>query len=430
MKPTPAVHLVGPIVPFVEKIVVGSCLADPQLFPEFCAGLRLDAFTDSLCHRLWGEILACHGESIPWTRTTICQRLHAKAHLDLAAVCDLPSNYATSEYCLPIEVAAVRDAWLVRRLMLAGAQMGQEWVVGMPVTDALSTSTDSIAALQELVHQEAALDVRAILESLLVSMRAGREGRGLKPGVLPRFEALTGGYMPSCLYVFGARPSVGKTALVTTLATAFATQAVSVLLVSTESTKEIMALRCLANLIGIDAFEVRAGRISAADLADVRGRMPTNLEVDDNARRLVDVLGSIRRWRREHPGPAVVLLDYLELVTCRAENREQELSRVVVALQEVAKQLQIPIVLLSQLARRAVEREGGPGITDFRGSGMIEQAADVAALMWRPKPKEDGSSYAVKLYCGKNKIGGTTFTLDLTVDKARSRIAEAAAETF
>lgn len=209
-----------------------------------------------------------------------------------------------------------------------------------------------------------------------------------------RFDDLTRGLHPGELIILAARPSMGKTAWAMNVAQNVALRGGTVGVFSLEMTKEALLMRMLCSEARVDSHKYRSGFLGKEDLrnmADAMGRLAgSGMWIDDTAGlSLYEMRAKARRLKAEK-GLALIIIDYLQLMSSpagygRAENRNQEVSALSRGLKSLAKELQVPVMALSQLSR-ATENRGGehrPQLSDLRDSGSLEQDADLVAFLYR-----------------------------------------------
>lgn len=230
---------------------------------------------------------------------------------------------------------------------------------------------------------------------------------GLPTGI-GLLDSITTGLRPGSLNILGGRPGGGKTTLGLQIALNVALQGKSVRFWSMEMTKEQIAEKLLANISGVHVHKAADGMLTDADIYDLgRARdeiQELNLAVEDRAMVSPAVIRStLRRDLRKQPAPALVVVDYLQLVrpSDRFLPREQQVASMTRELKLLALDTGVPILCLSQL-NRAGETDGGrePRVSDLRESGAIEQDADAVLLLW---PDDDQSK--VNLKVAKNRHG-------------------------
>jgi replicative DNA helicase len=237
--------------------------------------------------------------------------------------------------------------------------------------------------------------------ALLERMRKSDTGvTGLSTGFMD-LDALLTGFHPGELIVIAARPGVGKTSLAMNMALSVArkeNRAVGIF--SLEMPSLQLLTRLLATAARVDVKKLRGGRLSANDeakLQDVAAELfQVKLYIDDTgALSSFDLRAKARRLKAREPDLALLVIDYLQLMhqRGRVENRQLEVAEISRSLKQLAKELDVPVVALSQLSRKVEERKGGrPMLSDLRESGAIEQDADVVMFIHREEEGEDNKS--------------------------------------
>jgi replicative DNA helicase len=243
---------------------------------------------------------------------------------------------------------------------------------------------DSFVSMKNIVGHSFAIVERLYERKEMVT--------GLPTGFVDLDER-TSGFQPSDLIIVAARPSMGKTAFVLNVAAHAAIEkGKTVAMYSLEMSKEQLVLRLLGSESRVDAHKLRTGHLSERDwtpLSNAAGRLAeAPIFIDDTAAiSVLEMRAKARRLKAEH-GLDLVIVDYLQLMRGRGDegSREQEISNISRSLKALAKELQIPVVALSQL-NRAVEtrpsKDKRPMLADLRESGAIEQDADVILFIYR-----------------------------------------------
>ena len=231
------------------------------------------------------------------------------------------------------------------------------------------------------------------------------------------FDRLTSGLQPSDLVILAARPSMGKTAMALNIAEHVAmSMGKPVGIFSLEMSKEQLLMRVLCGEAMVDAHRVRTGYLSKDDfskLTDSLGRIASSpIFIDDSSSlTIMQMRAKARRLKAEH-GLGLLVVDYLQLMAGfgRHENRNQEISSISRGLKSLAKELQVPVLALSQLSRAPEQRTGSdhrPQLSDLRESGSLEQDADLVAFIYREevyKPSEENAGVA-ELIISKQRNG-------------------------
>ncbi|WP_081859155.1 replicative DNA helicase [Desulfohalovibrio reitneri] len=308
----------------------------------------------------------------------------------------------------------------LRRLIAVGTKLTRE--ASHPradlrdLCDRTSQAADRIAARDrdDTAHATGQLADAAMAN---LAELAARDGAltGVDTGYA-KLNEYTAGLQPSDLIILAARPSMGKTAFALNLAlnAATASPETPVMVFSLEMSKEQLASRMLCIQGGVDLSRVRRGWLSESDWSALRGardvlaRLP--LWIDDTpALGVMDLRARARRMRRER-GVGLVIVDYLQLMRAshRVDSREQEISDISRNLKALAKELNIPVIALSQLNRKVEERSNRrPMLSDLRESGAIEQDADMIVFLYRDEVynKETPAKGIAEVIIGKQRNG-------------------------
>src|SRR6202045_657622 len=283
--------------------------------------------------------------------------------------------------------------------------------------------------------------VRDNFERLEKIFSEGRRITGLATGY-SGLDNETAGLQPSELIILAARPSMGKTALALNIAENVALRhREPVAIFSLEMSKESLLLRLLASEARVDAHKFRTGHMNRDDW----GKVTTSLAklgeapiwIDDSASSTVLEMGAKARRLKRDRGLSMMIVDYLQLVvprnSGRGTNRQEEVSSMSRALKGLAKELKVPIVVLSQLTRAPEREERKPQLSDLRESGAIEQDADVVLFINRPNfyktdlPEEDRAK--AELIIAKQP-NGPTGNLHFVFLARHTRFEEAAPDAW
>jgi replicative DNA helicase len=269
----------------------------------------------------------------------------------------------------------------------------------------------------------------------------GRRITGLATGYAG-LDNETAGLQPSELIILAARPSMGKTALALNIAGNIALrQKQPVAIFSLEMSKESLLLRLLASESRVDAHKFRTGHMNREDWGKITGTLASLGEapiwIDDSASSTVLEMGAKARRLMRDRGLSLMIVDYLQLAvptnTGRQSNRQEEVSGMSRALKGLAKELKIPIIVLSQLTRAPEREDRKPQLADLRESGAIEQDADVVLFINRPNfyktdlPEEDRAK--AELIIAKQR-NGPTGTLNFVFLGRHTRFEEAAPDAW
>ena len=269
--------------------------------------------------------------------------------------------------------------------------------------DLIEKLEQDLYGLAEGGDLSAAAPMSQVIAELLPNIeKAHRNGRYVS-GVSSGFrdlDALLGGLRPSDLLIVAARPYMGKTALAINIAWNVASRALAeaspgqrpsgVAVFSLKMSAELLATRLISNITGIGDNFIRQGKISKQDYRKIvdagRTMQQVPMYIDDTPSLSVEGLRSRARRLKRHHNISLVVVDYLQLLTAvpKIENRVLEISHIARTLKGIAKELEVPVLALSQLFHRTEERDDKiPQLADLRESGSIEQDADVVVFIYR-----------------------------------------------
>jgi replicative DNA helicase len=336
----------------------------------------------------------------------------------------------------------VRERALMRRLLEASTSIIQD--VYEPgersVDELLDMAEHKVFQVAQSHEREGFVWIKKILYPTFERIEQLQAAKGGVTGVgtgFPDLDGKTGGFQKSDLIIIAARPSMGKTALVISLLLhAAISEQKPVALFSLEMSKEQLVQRMLCSEALVDLGRLLRGRLTDDDyvrLAQAAGHLNTApIWIDDSgALSVLEMRGKARRLKAEQPELGMVIVDYLQLMqggARNAENRQQEVSEISRGLKALAKELELPVVALSQLSRAPEQRsDHRPQLSDLRESGSIEQDADLVMFLYRPEyylsdmeAQEKGLAGKAELIISKQR-NGPTGTIDLFFRKESTR---------
>jgi replicative DNA helicase len=336
----------------------------------------------------------------------------------------------------------VRERALMRRLLEASTSIIQD--VYEPgertVDELLDMAEHKVFQVAQSHEREGFVWIKKILYPTFERIEQLQAAKGGVTGVGTGFTDLdgkTGGFQKSDLIIIAARPSMGKTALVISLLLhAAISEQKPVALFSLEMSKEQLVQRMLCSEALVDLGRLLRGRLTDDDyvrLAQAAGHLNTApIWIDDSgALSVLEMRGKARRLKAEQPELGMVIVDYLQLMrggARNAENRQQEVSEISRGLKALAKELEVPVLALSQLSRAPEQRsDHRPQLSDLRESGSIEQDADLVMFLYRPEyylsdmeAQEKGLAGKAELIISKQR-NGPTGTIELFFRKESTR---------
>jgi replicative DNA helicase len=315
----------------------------------------------------------------------------------------------------------VNEKALLRRLIQAANEISA-WCYGggKSVEEVLDHAEASIFSITENRIRSSYSPIKEIVKKSIETIESLQENRELVTGVPCHYtdlDKLTAGFQRSDLIIIAARPSMGKTALALNIARNAALQSgVPVGIFSLEMSKDQLAMRLLCAEARVDSHKIRTGFLSQQECAKMitaaGSFMDAPIYIDDTpAISTLELRAKARRMMADR-GLGLVVVDYLQLMRGRegTERREQEISEISRGLKALAKELNIPVIALSQLNRKVEERNNKrPQLSDLRESGAIEQDADVIAFIYRDEvynPDTPDKGIA-EIIIGKQRNGPT-----------------------
>src|ERR1700731_4225541 len=370
-----------------ERSVLGAVILDNNALNAAIENLKPEDFFLDQHRRVFTQMIALGESQQAIDLVTLTEELHPRGDLDPPG---LPRRSNIEHYA-----NIVKEKAILRNLIHATHNIQQRAFEGEDGADAiLDNAESSIFALAEDRVRAGLIPVKDIVrdnfERLERIFREGKSITGVATGY-GELDKLTSGLQPSELLILAARPSQGKTALALNLMENIAIRGGHpVAMFSLEMSKESLLQRLVASVAQIDAHKFRTGHLSKEDWR----RMTESLGTISSAPLWIDDAGSIsvleigakaRRLKRDK-GLSMLVVDYLQLITARGRfgNRQEEVSSISRGLKGLAKELQIPVLVLSQLTRAPERDERGPQLSDLRESAAIEQHADVVMFIYRP----------------------------------------------
>ena len=394
-----------------ERFVLGSILLNQDVYFQVAGAIEPEDFSLEKHRRIFSRMkdLYARGEKID--RLTIANELMKQGQLESV---DGFSYLVSLDEGLPqianldSYIRIVKDKATLRKLIFSAQKVIDRCLIGEDEPDEiLAGAEESLLKLGEARSGERLESPSTIIEKFPGGVNAfldpSQRVSGLSTG-FTKFDEMTGGLHGGELIILAARPSMGKTALALNIAQHVATHPLMqkpVAVFSLEMSSASLLTRLLCAAARVDQHKFRAGYLNADERRKLQvalGELTESpLYLDDTAGvNLMDVHSKLRRMKAEH-GLSLVVIDYLQLMSTRGriENRNQEVSALSRGLKLMAKDLNVPFVVLSQLSRASEMRHGDhkPQLSDLRDSGSIEQDADLVAFIYREelyrKDRED-----------------------------------------
>jgi replicative DNA helicase len=381
-----------------EESILGGILLDPEAIARVVDAIVPEAFYVKTHRDIYEAALQLHLQGKPTDLMTVTSWLQDHHLLEaVGGTSKLAQLVDRTVSAVNIDryAALVMDKYLRRQLIAAGHEITD---LGYDTTLALDSVLDEsekkIFRLTQKRPQEGLIPIAETLVETFSEIEKLHQKIAL-PGIPCGFydlDAMTSGLQRSDLIIIAGRPSMGKTSFALNMAHNIAKQQqLPVAIFSLEMSKEQLALRLLASEAGIESNRLRSGRLTQNELEPLSVALGTlsslPLFIDDTANiTVMQMRSQVRRLQTEQKGKlGLVLIDYLQLMEgSGSDNRVQELSKITRSLKGLAREVNAPVIALSQLSRAVESRTNKrPMMSDLRESGSIEQDADLIIMLYR-----------------------------------------------
>src|SRR3954469_6747665 len=413
-----------------EQAVLGAIFLEPSSLTLASEMLIPEDFYRGAHQRIFNAMLKLNDKGEAIDLVTVTEELAATKLLeDVGGISYLSELAGSVPTAANIEYYAkiVEEKSLLRRLIRTATSIAQDSFTREDEVDALLGEAEK--SILEVSQRKSAGSFHQMKDVLVrtydnIEVMHNRVGdiTGIATG-FAELDKMTAGFQRNDLIIVGARPSVGKTAFALNIAQNVATKTdEKVAIFSLEMGAEQLVMRMLCAEGNIDAQRLRTGSLTDEDWGKLTMAMgslaSTGIFIDDTPGiRISEIRSKCRRLKQEH-GLGMILIDYLQLIQGNGrsgENRQQEVSEISRSLKALARELEVPVIALSQLSRGVEQRQDKrPMMSDLRESGSIEQDADIVAFLYRDDyyDKESESKDQIEIILAKQRNGPTgTVTL-------------------
>ncbi len=385
----------------LEEAVLGAVMLEKDALPAIVDFLKAESFYVEAHQLIYKAILRLFNKPEPIDILTVAEELRRTGELDLVGgsyyITELTNRIATAAN-VEYHARIIAQKYIQRELIRTSTEI---------VRDAFEDTTDVFELLDrseknlfEITDQNMRrnyADLGTLMAQATKEIKHAAEHQDKLTGVASGFiklDRLTGGWQKSDLIIIAARPGMGKTSFVLSMArNAAMTANKPVALFSLEMSSLQLTTRLMASEAEISMEKLRKGALANYELAQLESKVrelsDAPIFIDDTpALNIFELRAKARRLKQQH-GISLIIIDYLQLMSGGGDNkggnREQEISQISRSLKNLAKELNVPVIALSQLSR-AVETRGGtkrPQLSDLRESGAIEQDADMVVFLYR-----------------------------------------------
>ena len=393
-----------------ERSVIGSLLVDKDAIIKVSDFLKAEDFYHDAHKIIFEGIVSLYDKRVPLDIVTLSSYLEDANHLQVIGgssyLAELANEVPTSTHIFQYGTI-VKQKSVLRKLILAGDTIkGLGFKENEDVEGLIDRAEKALFNVSQLHIEDKFVHVKDVLSktyekiSDLHDPEAKDKYRGISTGFRD-LDNILSGFQPSDLVVLAARPSMGKTALALNIAQNMAKKGTSIGLISLEMSKEQLVERMFCSLLSVDSWKMRTGKLSDDDFARIGNIMDEmnnmKIYIDDTVGGSISELKAKARRLKMEQGLDILIIDYLQLMSgsgsAYQSNRVQEISEISRSLKELARDLSIPILALSQLSRAVEMRPSKvPQLSDLRESGAIEQDADVVMMLYREDYYEEDSA--------------------------------------
>ncbi len=386
----------------LEQAVLGAMMVDKKGLVEVIDLLEKEAFYDPKHQLIYEAIMELFKESAAIDVLTVSEKLKNMGKWDEAGrdyyLVELTQQIGSSAH-IEYHARIILQNYMKRRLITISSEIIQEsYKETVDVFDVLDKAESNLYEVTKGNLKKSAETSHnlVLLAKKRIEEIAQRKGLSGIPSGFEKLDKLTSGWQPSDLIIIAARPGMGKTAFVLSMARNIAVNYNKpVAVFSLEMSSVQLITRLISSETGLTSDKLRTGRLEKHEWEQlnvkVRDLEKAPLFIDDTpSLSIFELRAKARRLSSQH-GIGLIVIDYLQLMNAgndsKAGNREQEISTISRNLKALAKELDVPVIALSQLSR-AVETRGGskrPLLSDLRESGAIEQDADIVSFIFRPE---------------------------------------------
>ena len=404
-----------------ERAVLGCMLSTQAALARSTDTLTADDFYSAAHREIFSAIVRLTERSPNVDLLMVCEELERTGMLEAVGsveyVSDLPRTVPSTAN-LDTYIAIVETKSMLRALVQAGNLISNKALgAAEDAQEIVEEAEKRIFEIAMRRQSDRLVHIRDLVLETYTKMGESARFKGGLSGVPTGFyllDRMTFGLQPSDLVIVAGRPSMGKTSFAMNVAQFAATNQRSVAVFSLEMSREQLVKRLLCAQAGVDMDKVRTGSIDEEEylrLADAMNKLAAaDLFIDDTSGiSVAEIRSKCRRLKLEH-GLDLVLIDYLQLMSGsqRVENRQQEVAGITRAIKGVARELDVPVILISQLSRAPESRaDKRPMLADLRESGAIEQDADLVVLLYRKAFYEEDADNIAEAIVAKHRNGKT-----------------------
>ncbi|NND94686.1 MAG: replicative DNA helicase [Flavobacteriales bacterium] len=385
----------------LEEAVLGAILMDSKALNEVIDALRMEAFYDPRHQQIFEAVTRLFNESKPIDILTVTEKVREMGHLDAIGgpfyISQLTNKVASTANA-EVHARIITQKFILRELIRISSETIKEaYDETTDVFDLLDKTESRLFTVSEGNLKKSYDAMSALMKEAIHQIEEVmkmEEGVSGVPSGFKDLDKVTSGWQRSDMIVIAARPGMGKTAFVLSMARNTAVEYQRpVAVFSLEMSSVQLVQRLISSETEISSEKLRKGTLRDDEFAHLHARIgrlsKAPIFIDDTpALSVFELRAKCRRLKQQH-NIELIIIDYLQLMTAGGDkgNREQEISTISRSIKSIAKELNVPVIALSQL-NRSVETRGGdkkPQLSDLRESGAIEQDADLVSFIYRPE---------------------------------------------
>ena len=386
----------------IEQVVLGAMMLEKEALNDTINIITKESFYDPRHQFIYGAMHDLFANTMPVDLITVTDRLQKNGELEAAGgvayIAQLTNRVASSAH-IEFHSRIIAEKFIKRELIKVSSEIIRDaYDETIDVFELMNKAESNLFQIAESNMTKQASTMQNIVGQAISEIEKARnnpDGISGTPSGFYELDKITSGWQKSDMIVIAARPGMGKTALVLSMARNTAVDYnMGVAVFSLEMSAVQLVKRLIAGEARIDSEKLRKGNLAEHEFQQLHSRITAlsaaPIFIDDTAAiSIFDFRAKCRRLKAQHD-IQLVIIDYLQLMTAKdgkgSGNREQEISTISRSIKEIAKELNIPIIALAQLSR-SVEQRGGdkkPILSDLRESGAIEQDADIVSFIYRP----------------------------------------------
>lgn len=404
-----------------EKSVLGAFMIDPRAVNDFITRLHPDDFSDARNKAIFEAMNDLFSESHPIDIVSVADKMRLKGTLaesgDVPYITAIASAIPSAAGCKYYVDILKRDG-LLRKLLEASKEIAEDVYTSEDGAESLAYAQQRILSVTQAAGSSSLTRVGEIADNVLRKIEEQHANPEASTGLLTGFSNLdfvTNGLQRSDLIILAARPGVGKTAFALNVATNIAKRDPNknILVFSLEMSKDQLVRRMLCSLTGIDNGQISKSNLEMQEFVKLNNARQvlwkSNIYVDETTLQTPgDILAKCRRFMIEKKGQIdLIIIDYMQLMTYPGkESRQQEVAEISRNMKLLAKEIDAPVIVLSQLSRGAEMNNEKPQLQHLRDSGSIEQDADIVSFLYKEKG-QDPEDTLVEMIIAKFRNGQT-----------------------